>query len=1065
MQGDQRKDQFVQEVFHSELEEIDKRRDLLKIDKTLKTDDPSQRVPSTNLKLVGLSLSGGGIRSATFSLGVIQALAKHNVLKAIDYLSTVSGGGYIGSCLSSLLNTEQASSLTDQTEKFPLRYEVGVEEPIAVTHLRNSGNYLAPKGFIDKFRILALGFRGILSNFFIFSPIIILAAMLTEVSYENVQKIYFPFRNSVQLVVFGVLSLFIVLVLSYPVIARIFNNKSTWKRRDMGESILTVSLLAILFVFIVMLAGFLINQAIQHSWSDIINNMKLIVQHPLDPKNLWKWVVMLAVLILFMFADKASSNVSKLRGKLFLYLLGLVGPAIIILIYLLIIVLQVDYPFIDTKKLFSFRLSPQESSAMIKDQKILETFLKKFAENGQSLYEDAEIVNLKEGAGWLIINYARHTDYKQYVGNKLPYNNQTYLAKREGDKLSIYSDFEYDLNHCVISPGLRNSFKSKEKPLSENAKIISRANNNKSNRIIIWLIEDPNMFSLFKQGDQWKIKWYITKPEWVTQIQADLNQQLFPDLLRKAFVSRRVDVSGHSSVFKTNDNTWQIVDTDRSNDQNYEVRLKKVEETSGFVLELDKPIEKIGNMYKVTKSQNAPKWLLNFFRSRGIFLTRDAEISEVSDNQLKIGYTYTIIKEHGEFRILQPLSEKKAWNDLWNTIKTKDLRKTLSQMDTLLYTLSLLDDNLDKYFLIALIIFSVYFLLSNVNNTSMHNFYRDRLSRAYLFQINKESQLEYNDRQKLSTLNQKGTAPYHLINLTLNLQGSTDPNLRGRNGDFFIFSKKFTGSERTGFLKTEYMEKLDRHLDLGTAMAISGAAASPNMGITTVKPLVFIMTLLNIRLGYWLPNPASMLYRVSMLRRMMRPLCAGPLYLFREALGEVDDQSSYINVSDGGHLENLGVYELLRRRCKFIIAVDAETDPDLAFHGLAKLIRYARIDMGIEIKINLSAIRKNKEGLSQKNWALGEIRYAKAKNETGYLLYLKSSLSGDEKEYIRAYRASHPDFPHESTTDQFFSEEQFEAYRELGYHIANKTFRNREEIGEFSELIKNTINTVKSKAV
>ena len=131
--------QFRRDVFPRELEEIRKRRKRLDL-----PDIPPERVPSTELGLVGLALSGGGIRSATFSLGVTQALAKHGRLKTVDYLSTVSGGGFIGSCLSSVLNAKDTGP---EQDRFPLHYNVGAEEPLGVGQLRNSACYLAPGRF------------------------------------------------------------------------------------------------------------------------------------------------------------------------------------------------------------------------------------------------------------------------------------------------------------------------------------------------------------------------------------------------------------------------------------------------------------------------------------------------------------------------------------------------------------------------------------------------------------------------------------------------------------------------------------------------------------------------------------------------------------------------------------------------------------------------------------------------------------------------------------------------------------------------------------------------------
>ncbi len=211
--------------------------------------------------------------------------------------------------------------------------------------------------------------------------------------------------------------------------------------------------------------------------------------------------------------------------------------------------------------------------------------------------------------------------------------------------------------------------------------------------------------------------------------------------------------------------------------------------------------------------------------------------------------------------------------------------------------------------------------------------------------------------------------------------------MRGRNADFFVFSKCFTGSERMGFCETALMEKQHQHLNLGTAMAISGAAAAPNMGVTTVRSLMFIMTLLNIRLGYWLPSPAifkGSSWRERMYRRFFLR-GAGSRYLWKEALGKVDEKRAFVNVSDGGHLENLGVYELLRRRCKLIIAVDGEADPALSFGSLVRLVRYARIDMGIEIDIDLTEIRLTEQKQSRKHWTLATIDYGE--QQTGLDLY------------------------------------------------------------------------------
>ena len=162
------------------------------------------------------------------------------------------------------------------------------------------------------------------------------------------------------------------------------------------------------------------------------------------------------------------------------------------------------------------------------------------------------------------------------------------------------------------------------------------------------------------------------------------------------------------------------------------------------------------------------------------------------------------------------------------------------------------------YMALGLLVFLLNWFLLDVNISASHGFFRDRLSRAYLIRENRDEEeaILFTDEQKLSELNAEGTkAPYHLINVSLNLHGSKDPNVRGRNADVLTFSKHHTGSVRSEYCQTTTLEELNGHLNLGTALAISGAAAAPNMGLFTIKPLVFIMTLLNIRLGYWIPNP------------------------------------------------------------------------------------------------------------------------------------------------------------------------------------------------------------------
>jgi hypothetical protein len=219
------------------------------------------------------------------------------------------------------------------------------------------------------------------------------------------------------------------------------------------------------------------------------------------------------------------------------------------------------------------------------------------------------------------------------------------------------------------------------------------------------------------------------------------------------------------------------------------------------------------------------------------------------------------------------------------------------------------------------------------------------------------------------------------------------------------------------------------------------------MGRSTLKPLTFLMALMNIRLGYWLPNPRllSPSYR-TWSRHPLSILLAqvGPSYLLREMAGWIGSRSRNINLTDGGHLDNLGLYELVRRRCKYIIVSDATADAEMSFSDLAHAIRLIQIDMGIKIDVRLDfLVGAGEKRLSGVHCAIGTIHYTD--DETGELLYIKSSVTGDENVYVSEYRARYALFPHETTLDQFFDEVQFETYRSLGMHVGERLFEGHHD--------------------
>jgi hypothetical protein len=340
------------------------------------------------------------------------------------------------------------------------------------------------------------------------------------------------------------------------------------------------------------------------------------------------------------------------------------------------------------------------------------------------------------------------------------------------------------------------------------------------------------------------------------------------------------------------------------------------------------------------------------------------------------------------------------------------------------------------WFLVGLATFLtlVAIFVLNINLTGPHQLYRAALSRTFV-------ELDgHQESPALPTINPAQTAPLHLLNATVNLPTSRKESLRERKCDFFLFSKRWIGSPASGYRPAGEWRCNGQPADLATAMAVSGAAVSSSMGLGSVPPLRALLTFLNIRLGFWIRRPdAPGLWGLPNWQH------AGFLCLLREmsGLGMAEDHR-WLNLSDGGHIENLGIYELLRRRCKFIIAIDGEADPGHTFHGLLTLIRHARIDLGIRIEPGLSDLRpQTGTGNCRTHCHFSRIHYPKAENSPageGLLLYLKLSLTGDESELIRRYRGLHPEFPHQNTLDQFFDQEQFEAYRQLGVHAMEGLF-------------------------
>jgi Patatin-like phospholipase len=366
----------------------------------------------------------------------------------------------------------------------------------------------------------------------------------------------------------------------------------------------------------------------------------------------------------------------------------------------------------------------------------------------------------------------------------------------------------------------------------------------------------------------------------------------------------------------------------------------------------------------------------------------------------------------------------------------------------------------------------------NVNRFSLHAVYRNRLIRAYLGASRPDREpdgftgFDWNDNFRVASLWDarppigKDWRPFHVINMTLNLAATRDLAWQQRKAMSFTVTPLFSGAAGLGYRRTREYGDPKEGITLGTAMAISGAAVSPNMGYHSSPAAAFLLTLFDVRLGWWLGNPGpagERLPKYPWQRWLMRHMSAdwerplesyrqdGPWLSIRPLLSELfgltNDDSPDVYLSDGGHFEDLGIYEMVRRRCRFIVVCDGAEDRGRAYEDLGNAVRKIWIDLGVRISFEacpLLQADKETKPLEMPYFAIGKIEYVSDGRRTpeGKILYIKPAVRGDESAAdIIAYQRLNSDFPQQSTGDQWFDEPQLESYRALGYLMMSNIVR------------------------
>ena len=908
------------------------------------------------LKLVGLSFSGGGIRSATFNLGILQSLARLKILRHIDYLSTVSGGGYIGAWLNAMIF--RANGDIDVVEKGldPDQVKTDALPQKAIAYLRAYSNYLTPRVSLlnaDTWLLWTIWSRNTLLNLTILvactAALILLARILGLGVYFPPGGVVLRGIEIASYVVFGL----VAVVLGVNLAERGPGERTEKRRTDKWVQI---SIVAPALVGAVLVTLEIYGERRYTIW-----------WHGLILAILF-WVMQWCAGFQKCFELQHDKPWAKRVGRILQVLVAAASGYF------------TAWIFYGLVKLFNLGF------------------------NDGNQWPDAPWLFLTVGPPavltvltlGVILNVGM-------LGRDIPDQKREWTG-RLGACITIYS--------------------------------------------IGWLLVFGASFYaplLLRQTLTWA-KYTITG----TWIAATIGSVL---------AAKSGKVAGN-----TTDNPGVSAKL-----MNFAAVVGPYVFIAGFVVAIAAGAHRL-----VTFPPSSTG------TTQQAAAQTSPQVSNSNPQTVKVGPNQCTITVTLDSQCCCPAGSKSASEALTGTVNRYWQEMNSQVFFTVLGALwewdsSKLDDwykGLVDIFLLCSLIALIMSWRVDINEFSLHHFYKNRLVRCYLGASREQGERHPNpftkfdekDDVRLDQLNEdKFSGPFPIINATLNLSSGANLAWQQRQSSSFIFTPVYSGydtggdssgtsaarrmraaAEQSGYIPTALVSHTkDGGIMLGTTVAISGAAANPNQCYHTSTAVAFLMTVFNVRLGWWLGNPTQ-----SAAERSGPPF--GLPYTMMELFGSTDATNNYVNLSDGGHFDNMGLYELVRRRCKYIIVCDAEQDDMLSFGGLSTAIRMCRTDFGVEITLEFDDIERKPENkhecFSKRHWATGIITYPPAvaggQRPVGKLIYIKSSLTGNEPVDVLGYHKSVPIFPHESTADQWFDESQFESYRRLGLHIADTVFHH-----------------------
>lgn len=391
----------------------------------------------------------------------------------------------------------------------------------------------------------------------------------------------------------------------------------------------------------------------------------------------------------------------------------------------------------------------------------------------------------------------------------------------------------------------------------------------------------------------------------------------------------------------------------------------------------------------------------------------------------------------------------------------------------LLLGAAVMTEGRDEALWTALVTLVVVVLLGGVfdiTSLSLHPFYRERLARAFAVRV----QRRHSDGQvvavpyepsETTTLSAYGVVaegvrfPETIFAAAANLKGEhrTPPGLGAVS---FTMSAKWTGGPDVGWVRTDDLERIAtgrirRDLTVQGAVALSGAAFASAMGRMS-RWFQVLLAVSGARLGAWLPNPGFVRQAREAARRgdwtyPWLPQVRRLPYLVKEVFGRHAHHDRLLHISDGAHYDNLGLVELLRRRCTRIYCIDASNDSPPTARTLAEALELAWQELGIRVELHdpwcadPGSARSQypdhplADRLAVSPVITGTIHYPPEsgldEGVTGELIVARGVLWPSLPYSLLSYAAHHPEFPGDSTSDQWFDHGQFAAYTELGTQL------------------------------